>query len=138
MFDGENDSESDAIPFPVSEEVTVTPVLKQSDIGVGCRENNAAYFYKESKVAGGGLDYLVGMAAFEVPDLDPGTLDQDEVSMHANTATFAGQLSKPNRARFADLTKQTCDVVKKQTLEEVEVSAANTGDGELGYRGPYT
>ncbi len=115
MFDRENDSESDAIPFPVSEEVTVTPVLKQSDIGVGCRENNAAYFYKESKVAGGGLDYLVGMAAFEVPDLDPGTLDKGEVSMYANTASFACQLSQPNRARFADLTKQICDVVKKQT-----------------------
>jgi hypothetical protein len=123
MLDGENDSDFEEASVPETPEVTVTPVLKQSDIGVGCRENNAAYFYKESKVEGGGLDYLVGMAAFEVPDLDPGTLDKDEVSMYANTASFACQLSQPNRARFADLTKQICDVVKKQTLEEVEVSA---------------
>ena len=103
--------------------VSVTQVTRQSDIGTGCRESNAAYFYKESKAKGGGLDYLVGMAAFDVPDLDPGTLDKDEVLMYANTAAFAGQLSKPNRDRLAHLTKQICDVVKKQTLEEVEVSA---------------
>ena len=50
---------------------TVTSVLQQSDTGVGCRENNAACFCKESKAAGGGLDHLVGMTAFDVPDLDP-------------------------------------------------------------------
>ncbi len=102
---------------------TVTSVLKQSGTGVGRRENNAACFCKESKVAGGGLDCLVGMAAFDVPDLDPCTLAKDEVSMCANAASFAGQLSKPNRDRFAHLAKQMCDVVKKQTLEEVEVSS---------------
>jgi hypothetical protein len=117
-----SDSEEE-VAAPAAEEVTVTPVLQQSDIGEGCREKNAAYFHKESKVKGGGLDYLVGMAAFDVEDLDPGTLDKDEVAMYANTAAFAGQLSKPNRDRLAHLTKQICDVVKKQTLEEVEVSA---------------
>ena len=125
MSDEENDlvDDSEETGTPVLPHVNVTPVLKQSNIGVGCRENNAAYFYKESRVKGGGLDYLVGMAAFEVPDLDPGTLNKDEVSMYANTASFAGRLSKPNRDRFASLTKQICDVVKKQTLEDVEVSA---------------
>jgi hypothetical protein len=131
ILDGENEfanngmefSDSDEAAIPDIPEVTVTPVLRQSDIGLGCRENNAAYFYKESKVEGGGLDYLVGMAAFQVPDLDHGTLKKDEVSMYANTAAFASKLSQPNRDRFALLTKQICDVVKKQTLEEVEVSA---------------
>lgn len=60
------------------------------------------------------LDHLVGMAAFDVPDLDLGTLDKDEVSMHANAAAFAGQPSKPNRDRLAHLTKQTCDVAKNR------------------------
>jgi hypothetical protein len=130
MLDGDNDSitgidstDSEEVALPASQEVAVHPILRQSDIGIGCRENNAAYFYKESKAAGGGLDYLVGMAAFEVPDLDPGTLDKDEVSMYANTANFAGHLSKPNRDRLAHLTKEICNVVKKQTLEEVEVLA---------------
>ena len=27
--------------------VSVTPVMRQSDIGIGCRESNASYFYKE-------------------------------------------------------------------------------------------
>jgi hypothetical protein len=116
-------SDSDEAAIPDVPEVTVTPVLRQSDIGLGCRENNAAYFYKESKVEGGGLDCLVGVAAFQVPDLDHGTLKKDEVSMCANTAAFASKLSHPNRDRFALLSKQMCDVVKKQTLEEVEASA---------------
>jgi hypothetical protein len=132
MSDGENDvanngmdfSDSKEAAIPVAPEVTVIPVLRQSNVGVGCRQNNAAHFYKESKMAGGGLDHLVGMAAFQqVPDLDPGTLNQDEVSMHANTAAFASKLSQPNRDRFAHLTMQMCNVVKKQTLGEVEVSA---------------
>ena len=130
MMDEENEFAAGIDPSDTQEaaaaenlQVTVTPVLQQSDIGSGCRESNAAYFYKESKVKGGGLDYLVGMAAFQVPDLDPGTLDKEEVSMHANTAEFAGHLSKPNRDRLAHHTKLVCDVVKKQTLEEVEVLA---------------
>jgi hypothetical protein len=130
MMDEENEFAAEIDPSDTQEaaaaenlQVTVTPVLQQSDIGSGCRESNAAYFYKESKVKGGGLDYLVGMAAFQVPDLDPGTLDKEEVSMHANTAEFAGHPSKPNRDRLAHHTKLVCDVAKKQTLEEVEVLA---------------
>jgi hypothetical protein len=61
------------------------------------------------------------MAAFEVSDLKPGALDKDEVSMHAHTAAFPGQLSKPSHDPLACLTKKTCNVMKKQTLEEVEV-----------------
>jgi hypothetical protein len=132
MSDGENDFANNGMDFsdseeaaavPVTPEVTVIPVLRQSKVGVGCRQNNPACFYKESKVVGGGLDCLVGMAAFQVPDLDPGTLNQDEVSMRANAAAFASKLSQPNRDRFAHLAKQMCDAVKKQTLEEVDVSA---------------
>ena len=118
-----SDSDQADVVNQETQDVTVTPVLRQSDTGIGRRKKNAACFYEENKAAGGGLDCLVGVAAFDVVDLDPGTLAKDEVSMHANTAAFAGQLSRPNRDRLANLTKQICDVQKKQTLEEVDVLA---------------
>ena len=111
--DGDNDNTID-----------VTTVLKQSDIGIGCRETSAAYFFNENKVKGGGLDYLVGMAKWGLPNLH-GCLDKDEVSMYAKTAEFASKLTKPNRHRLANLTKQICDVVKKQTIEGIEVSSGS-------------
>ena len=60
-----------------------------------------------------GLDNLAGQ-------LDPG-----EVAMYAQTAELAGHLTKPNRDRLAHLTKSICEVVEKQTVEEMEFEAGD-------------
>lgn len=100
----------------------VTPALKQEDLGVGCRQFSAAYFYNESKNDGAGLEHLVGMSKFGFPNLN-GYLDPDEVMMYAKTAELAGVLTKPNRDRLANLTSKIVDVVKNQTVEAMQAES---------------
>lgn len=105
---------------PLPSQHLYQPVVRPEDIGVGCRENSAAFFYHESKTPGAGLEYLVGKSRFKNPCL-AGELDQNEVMMYAQTAELASNLTRPNRDRLANLTKSIVDVVQKQTLEESDV-----------------
>jgi hypothetical protein len=64
-LDGDNNfgagidfSDSEEAVINETAKLKVTPVLKQSNIGMGCRESDAAYFYKESRVEGGGLGLI--------------------------------------------------------------------------------
>jgi hypothetical protein len=94
---------------------------RASDITAAIREASREFFFRDQ--TGDGTKYLAARAQFGRPNIPPHLLDPVEVSMIMQTAELASSLPKADRLRLAKYTNTVCDVVKKQTLEEVEVAA---------------
>lgn len=97
------------------------PLLSPSGL-VSCgRPLSREFFFHDQK--DNGMKYLAARAQFGFPDIDPDLLDPQEVKMLLQTAELATSLPLQDRQRLARFTNTVVEVVKKQTLEHVEVKA---------------
>jgi hypothetical protein len=99
------------------------PPLAHPSLNVASRYEASREFFFRDKTNGNGMKYLAAKAQFGRPDIPPEALDGLEVQMMMQTAELAYSLPKKDRVRLAHYTKTVCEVVKKQTLEELEVAS---------------
>ena len=98
------------------------PVIKSaSDISSARRYASREYFFRNQ--TGEGIPYLVSRAQFGLPNIPPGELDPKEVRMLLQAAELASSLPRNENAKLASYTKSVVEVVRKQTLEAIEVTA---------------
>jgi hypothetical protein len=99
------------------------PLLTHPALNVASGREASREFFFRDQTPGNGMKYLAARAQFGPVDAPPDSLDAAEVKMMMQTAELAMSLPKTDRVRLAKYTKTVCEVVKKQTLEEVAVEA---------------
>ena len=125
LADEESDDDFEEAPVLNQQAAPIYPQLVHPDLNVasGCAASKAFFF--RDQIHGNGIKYLAATAQFgSAVNIPPDSLDANEVKMMMQTAELAYSLPKSDRVRLANYTKTVCEVVKKQTLEDVEVAAA--------------
>ena len=97
------------------------PLTCASDISGSGLQATREFFFRDQD--GSGLAYLAGKAQFGRPNIPTESLDQLEVKMLMQTAELAALLSVAEREKLANYTQTVSQVVSRQTLEDVEVTA---------------
>jgi hypothetical protein len=129
VFDYFDDNDDLLVPqVPgVRRNTNVLPLEKASDITASCRQASKDFFFRDRH--GQGLEYLVAKAQFGSTAIDPNALDQTEVKMFLQTAELAALLSVADREKLARYTETVCEVVKRQSREDLAVA-----DGSQPFR----
>ncbi len=101
-----------------------SPLIGPTDITAANRDATREFFFRNQK--GEGSKYLAAKAQFGLSNIDPTLLDSLEVRMLMQTAELAASMPRADSDRLADYTKTVAQVVKKQTLEEIELQGGRT------------
>jgi hypothetical protein len=100
---------------------TIPVVKRPSDVSSACRHASREFFFKNQTEEG--MPYLASRAQFGLPNIESDALDPKEVRMLLEAAELAASLPRMDRDRLARYTKSVVEVVRNQTLEEIEVKA---------------
>ena len=96
-------------------------VKSAAEITAARRHASRESFFRNQN--GEGIPYLVSRAQFGLPNIPPGDLDPKEVRILLQAAELAASLPRNENGKLASYTKSVVEVVRNQTLEEIEVKA---------------